>query len=1046
LGDTWKLVGQMWENTGLSMPGARTGGALAFDGLPADFYVVLWGGVNAGVYTGQSWEFTGTAWTLLSNGVPPAALTGATLVNVPNNDYVVLFGGQVSGGATNSTWLFRGGSWTLLTLSTAPSPRYNAAAAYDAVLGGVVLFGGYAGGTKYLNDTWEFLGAPIGHWVNVTSGLSPSARAQAGVAFDDNPAISDTVLFGGYNGMTYLNDTWEFNSTAVAWTQVMPLAAPAPRADPMMTYDGPDGYIVMFGGINGTSNHVYNDTWDFRGQSAIGWFNLTKSAGPSGRFGSRAAFNPYNGYVVMFGGRNITTPFNDTWEFLAGNWTLFSPPVSPAARSDAAFSFDRGDHYIVQFGGTGAGPTTLDDTWLWVGFNAQVTAFPNPTDVGILVSFGASAVAGIKPYTYDWAFGDGMSSGPTTNPAVNHTYTTAGVYTASVVVTDSRTVPGPDETMTNETVVVNPALSVVAVANTTSDLPGRSIAFNSTSFGGTGPYAFSWTFGDGAKATGENVTHSYSTNRTFNATVVVNDSVGGSANYTLTITITPVLAATVCARNVESAACASSTSTDVGVPVYFNGTPIGGTGPYHYLWQFGDGTNATVNDTTHAYSAVGTYHVKFWVNDSASHSFNTTLTVTVVPAPSVVVDVLPLTTGVGDVVTFNSTVSHGTPSFTYLWTFGDGDTASTANASHAYTATGVYSVTFVATDHVGQTATGTASVTVAAAPMVSSSAAPSPSEVGVAVVFTATVTGGASPVSLAWVFGDGGKATGANPSHTYATAGTFTADVWANDSLGRSAESSVSVTVAAAITSAAIASPSATDVGVPVTFTGASSGGVGAATYAWSFGDGTGGTGASAQHTYTADGTYHVTLWANDSLGASGMSTTTVVVAADPTISGFTVSPTSVTSGSAVTFSAVLGGGTGPYSYAYSGLPAGCATVDQASLTCSPSATGTYSVVLTVTDAAGKTASSTVTLTVTSTPSTFLGLPATEGYLLLLLVLVIIGVLVAWALLRRGRDSSGTTSTETTTSTTTTPEGTSSETTAKSETDTTTPPEDDASN
>jgi large repetitive protein len=356
---------------------------------------------------------------------------------------------------------------------------------------------------------------------------------------------------------------------------------------------------------------------------------------------------------------------------------------------------------------------------------------------------------------------------------------------------------------------------------------------------------------------------------------------------------------------------------------------------------------------------------------------------------------------------FNSTVSNGTGPFTYLWTFGDGHTATTENASHIYATTGTYPVTYVATDSVGQQAKQNATVTVNNTPSVTGSATPSPSEVGVAVGFTATVSGGSPPVSIAWVFGDGSQGTGATTSHTYATAGTFTAMVWANDSFGASDHNTVSVTVDPRLAVTASSTPTATDVGATVTFSAVSSGGV-SPTFAWEFGDGTSGSGTGPTHVYAAEGTYTAKVWANDTLGVSVEATTTVTVVADPTLVGFSVAPASVTTGASIVFSASVSGGTGPFSFVYSGLPAGCATVNQSSLTCSPSATGTYTVHLALTDAVGKTANASVTLSVTSpSSSTFLGLPATEGYLLLAAAIVIIAALILWVVIRRRRGSSG---------------------------------------
>lgn len=126
-----------------------------------------------------------------------------------------------------------------------------------------------------------------------------------------------------------------------------------------------------------------------------------------------------------------------------------------------------------------------------------------------------------------------------------------------------------------------------------------------------------------------------------------------------------------------------------------------------------------------------------------------------------------------------------------------------------------------------------------------------------------------------------------------------------------------------------------------------------------------------------------------------------------------------------MTFSAVASGGTGPYSWTYSGLPAGCTTKNRSSLTCNPSVTGTFNVRVTVADRFGESANATVALTVTTNSGpTFLGLPQTEGYLVLIvLVIAIAAGLSVWATRRKRRGSLATSSGRKTPPTTPPPDG-----------------------
>jgi hypothetical protein len=63
-------------------------------------------------------------------------------------------------------------------------------------------------------------------------------------------------------------------------------------------------------------------------------------------------------------------------------------------------------------------------------------------------------------------------------------------------------------------------------------------------------------------------------------------------------------------------------------------------------------------------------------------------------------------------VAVTANVSGGTPPFQYLWTFGDGGTASTAGAIHVYDSRGTYQILLRVTDRENRTASAGAAVTV----------------------------------------------------------------------------------------------------------------------------------------------------------------------------------------------------------------------------------------------------------------------------------------------------------------------------------------------
>jgi DNA-binding beta-propeller fold protein YncE/PKD repeat protein len=88
-----------------------------------------------------------------------------------------------------------------------------------------------------------------------------------------------------------------------------------------------------------------------------------------------------------------------------------------------------------------------------------------------------------------------------------------------------------------------------------------------------------------------------------------------------------------------------------------------------------------------------------------------------------------------------------------------------------------------------------------------------------------------------------------------------------------------------------------------------------------------------------------------------------------PAIASFGATPGVLDANGSTAFAVDAHGGSGTLSYAYSSLPPGCASADEARLACDPSVAGNYEVTVRVTDAADVTASATTTVTVHPRPT-----------------------------------------------------------------------------
>lgn len=139
--------------------------------------------------------------------------------------------------------------------------------------------------------------------------------------------------------------------------------------------------------------------------------------------------------------------------------------------------------------------------------------------------------------------------------------------------------------------------------------------------------------------------------------------------------------------------------------------------------------------------------------------------------------------------------------------------------------------------------------------------------------------------SYEWDFGDGGQATGVEPSHSYVRAGDYTITLTVTNAAGQTGKISHLVRVRNVRPIAAFEvttkSPFATQ---PVSFDASSSSDSDGAIagYEWNFGDGSQGTGINPSHAYAQAGEYTVTLIVSDDEGASAQVAHQVDVAEPP--------------------------------------------------------------------------------------------------------------------------------------------------------------------
>ncbi len=126
--------------------------------------------------------------------------------------------------------------------------------------------------------------------------------------------------------------------------------------------------------------------------------------------------------------------------------------------------------------------------------------------------------------------------------------------------------------------------------------------------------------------------------------------------------------------------------------------------------------------------------------------------------------------------------STGTPD-SWLWIFGDGETATTKNPTHQYTLPGIYSVSLTVRNQYGtSSATESDYISVGILPESRFDGVPREGQAPLQVQFNDRSTG--SPDHWIWNFGDGSGSVEMNPPHLYLEPGEYTVSLMVSNKHG----------------------------------------------------------------------------------------------------------------------------------------------------------------------------------------------------------------------------------------------------------------------
>jgi len=150
-----------------------------------------------------------------------------------------------------------------------------------------------------------------------------------------------------------------------------------------------------------------------------------------------------------------------------------------------------------------------------------------------------------------------------------------------------------------------------------------------------------------------------------------------------------------CQKEPAASFTMSATSVSVGDAVTFTNTS---TDASSFVWDFGDGSQETIENPTHVYTSSGSYTVSLEVT-SENGKKNSTATNTLLVIDAGDFSYAPMPTYIDTDITFTD-LSANSP-VSWLWTFGDGGSSTQQNPVHSFASTGTYAVTLEATGAAG---------------------------------------------------------------------------------------------------------------------------------------------------------------------------------------------------------------------------------------------------------------------------------------------------------------------------------------------------------
>jgi len=372
------------------------------------------------------------------------------------------------------------------------------------------------------------------------------------------------------------------------------------------------------------------------------------------------------------------------------------------------------------------------------------------------------------------------------------------------------------------------------------------------------PKNWVWNFGDGSTSNEKNPNHIFNEVGEYSITLTVSNDFGEDSETKIdhiNVGETPEIDFTV-----------DKMVVTVDSVVIF--TDNSENNPISWLWDFGDGNTENEQNPTHIYRSAGNYSVSLTASNLFGEEKKSISDYILVGnIPTIDFNISSEIAPVDSSVSFTDN-TKGMPT-SWLWDFGDGNTSTEQNPSHAYASEGEYTISLTASNIFGEN-------TMVITDLISIGRAPSAdftfnkTETAEGTTFEFTDGSLYAPTIWNWDFGDGNTSTEQNPSHVYTSDGNYTITLQVSNAFGESTMvKTEQVTVGKVPEAKFTVDTTKTTLGNLINFTDSSS--YNPTSWNWDFGDGNTSTLQNPIHIYSDTGIYTVKLMVSNDFGIDSM-------------------------------------------------------------------------------------------------------------------------------------------------------------------------------